>query len=114
MEVCELGVMICLREKTNFVMLLKQPLHHFLIHFINYNTMNNKEIYENYLKKIKEILEKDDFESLDYILEYMYTSGIPDDILDEIDDILQEVTLYVELKDKEYKETALEFIKEYE
>lgn len=76
--------------------------------------MNNKEIYENYLKKIKEILEKDDFESLDYILEYMYTSGIPDDILDEIDDILQEVTLYVELKDKEYKETALEFISEYE
>lgn len=76
--------------------------------------MNNKEIYENYLKKIKEILEKDDFESLDYILEYMYTSGVPDEILDEIDDILQEVTLYVELKDKEYKETALEFIKEYE
>jgi len=76
--------------------------------------MNNKEIYENYLKKIKEVLEKDDFESLDYILEYMYTSGIPDEILEEIDDILQEVTLYVELKEKEYKETALEFIKEYE
>jgi hypothetical protein len=36
--------------------------------------MNKKEIYENYLKKIKEVLEKDDFESLDYILEYMYTS----------------------------------------
>lgn len=76
--------------------------------------MNNKEIYENYLKKIKEVLEKDDFASLDYILEYMYTSGVPDEILDEIDDILQEVTLYVELKEKDYKETALEFIKEYE
>ena len=76
--------------------------------------MNNKEIYENYLKKIKEVLEKDDFESLDYILEYMYTSGIPEDILDEIDDILQEITLYVELKEKEYKQTALEFISEYE
>ncbi len=76
--------------------------------------MNNKEIYENYLKKIQEVLQKDDFESLDYILEYMYTSGLPDEVLDEIDDILQEVTLYVELKDKEYKETALEFIKEYE
>lgn len=76
--------------------------------------MNNTEIYENYLKKIKETLEKDDFDSLDYILEYMYTSGIPDDILDEIDDILQEVTLYVELKEKEYKETALEIISEYE
>lgn len=76
--------------------------------------MNDKEIYENYLKKIKETLEKDDFESLDYILEYMYTSGISDDILDEIDDILQEVTLYVEFKELDYKQTALEFIKEYE
>lgn len=76
--------------------------------------MTNKEIYDNYLKKIKEILEVDDFASLDYILEYMYTSWISDEVLDEIDDILQEVTLYVELKEKEYKETALEFIKEYE
>lgn len=76
--------------------------------------MNNKEIYENYLKKIKEVLEADDFDSLDYILEYMYTSGMPDELLDEIDDILQEVTLYVETKEKDYKETALEFIKEYE
>lgn len=76
--------------------------------------MTNKEIYDNYLKKIKEVLEADDFVSLDYILEYMYTSGIPDKILDEIDDILQEVTLYLELKEKDYKETALEFIKKYE
>lgn len=76
--------------------------------------MNNKEIYDNYLKKIKEVLEADDFASLDYILEYMYTSWLPDEVLNEIDDILQEVTLYVELKEKEYKETALEFIKEYE
>ncbi|MBW7954771.1 hypothetical protein H3C61_03080 [Candidatus Gracilibacteria bacterium] len=76
--------------------------------------MNNKEIYENYLKKIKEFLEKDDFESLDYILEYIYTSGTPDEILDEIDDILQEVTLYLEFKEDDYKQTALEFISEYE
>jgi len=76
--------------------------------------MTNKEIYDNYLKKIKEVLEADDFVSLDYILEYMYTSRLPDEVLNEIDDILQEVTLYVELKEKEYKETALEFIKEYE
>ncbi len=76
--------------------------------------MDNKQIYENYLKKIKEVLEKDDFNSLDYILEYIYTSWTPDDILEEIDDILHESTLYLELKDKDYKETALEFIKEYE
>ena len=76
--------------------------------------MNNKEIFINYLSKIKESLEKDDFASLDYILEYMYTSWVSDEILDEIDDILQEVTLYVELKEDDYKTTALEFIKEYE
>ncbi len=76
--------------------------------------MTDKELYENYLKKIKEVLEKDDFASLDYILEYMYTSGVPDNILDELDDILQEVTLYVELKEKDYKEEALKLIKEFE
>jgi len=65
--------------------------------------MTDKEIYENYLKKIKEFLQADDFYSLDYILEYMYTSWIQDEILDKIYDILQEITLYVELKDKEYK-----------
>lgn len=76
--------------------------------------MKLKEIYDNYLKKIKETLENDDFDGLDYILEYIYTSGVPEDVIDEIDDILQEITLYVELKDKEYKETALEYIKEFE
>jgi len=76
--------------------------------------MTNKEIYDNYIKKIKEVLEIDDFESLDYILEYMYTSGIPEDILEKLDDILQEVTLYVELKEKEYKDEALNLIKEFE
>jgi len=76
--------------------------------------MTDKEIYENYLKKIKEFLQADDFDSLDYILEYMYTSWIHDEILDKIYDILQEITLYVELKDKEYKKTALDFIRKYE
>lgn len=76
--------------------------------------MTNKEIYENYLSKLKESLIKDDFNSIDYILEYVYTSWTPDNILEEIDDILQEATLYLELKDQDYKETALEFISEYE
>ena len=76
--------------------------------------MKLNEIYDNYLKKIKETLENDDFDGLDYILEYIYTSGVPEDVIDEIDDILQEITLYVELKDKEYKETALVYIKEFE
>lgn len=75
--------------------------------------MNAKEIYENYLVKIKETLEKDDFDGLDYILEYIYTSGLPDDVMDELDDILQEITLYVEFKEEWYKSQALEYIEEF-
>lgn len=75
--------------------------------------MKKQEIYTNYLVKIKEALEKDDFESMDYILEFIYTSWIPEDIIIEIDDILQEVTLYSELKESEYKEQALVLIWEF-
>jgi len=76
--------------------------------------MNKKEIYANYLVKVKEALVKDDLDSLDYILEFMYTSGIPAPIIEELDDILREVTLYVETKELECKENALEMIKKYE
>lgn len=76
--------------------------------------MNKKEIYDNYLIKVKEALTKDDFDALDYILEFMYTSGVPEKIILEIDDILQEATLYIELKEADYKNTALEMIKKYE
>lgn len=76
--------------------------------------MDKKEIYTNYLVKVKETLVKDDFNSMDFILEFMYTSGIPGKIIEEIDDILREVTLYVETKELEYKEKALEMIKKYE
>ncbi len=76
--------------------------------------MKLQEIYDNYIVKIKETLIKDDFAGLDYILEYLYSSGVPDDIMEEIDDILEEITLYVEYKKAEYKETALEIIKEIE
>lgn len=75
--------------------------------------MKKQEIYNDYLLKIKEVLEKDDFDAIDYVLEYMYTSGIPEKIILEIDDILQEVTLYSELKESEYKERALELIEEF-
>lgn len=76
--------------------------------------MNKKEIYTNYLAKVKETLTKDDCDTLDSILEVIYTSGISGEIIEEIDDILREVTLYLELKEVEYKETALEMIKKYE
>lgn len=76
--------------------------------------MKRKEIYENFLLKIKEVLENDNFEWIDYILEYMYSSWIPDDIMEELDDILNEITLYSELKTLEYKQEALDLIKDFE
>lgn len=76
--------------------------------------MKPKEIYENFLLKIKEVLENDNFEWIDYILEYMYSAWIPDDIMEEIDDILNEATLYSELKQQEYKQEALDLIKDFE
>lgn len=76
--------------------------------------MNKKEIYNNYLSKIKESLDKDDFDAIDYILEFLYTSWIPESDLGAMDEILNEVTLYSELKEIEYKETALVLIKEFE
>ena len=76
--------------------------------------MKLKDIYDNYLSKMKETLQKDDFEWLDYILTYLYTSWIPDDVLDELDDILQEITLYTELKEADYKNEALAMIEDFE
>lgn len=76
--------------------------------------MNKKEIYINYLSKVKEVLEKDDFNAIDYILEFIYTSWIPENDLLQMDEILNEVTLYAELKEAEYKETALILIEEFE
>lgn len=75
--------------------------------------MNNKELYTNYLSKLEEALETDNFDNLDYILEAVYSSNIPEPDLEAMDDILQEATLYIELKESEYKEEALKLIEEF-
>lgn len=75
--------------------------------------MNKKELYDNYVSKLELALNEDNFENIDYILEYLYTSWIPENILDEIDNILQEATLYSELKENEYREEALRLIEEF-
>lgn len=72
-----------------------------------------KEIITDYLTKIEEALNSGNFEWLDYILEYIYTGWLPDEDILEIDDILQEVTLYAELKEEEYKFEALRLISEF-
>lgn len=72
--------------------------------------MKKQELYSNFLKKIEESLLKDDFDTLDYILEFIYTSWLPEKDMLEMDEILNEATLYIELKEWEYKEKALELI----
>jgi len=36
--------------------------------------MNKKELYDNYVSKLELALNEDNFENIDYILEYLYTS----------------------------------------
>lgn len=76
-------------------------------------TINKQEIYTHYLSKLEDALKVDNFDNIDYILEYIYTAWIPENILSEIDDILQEVTLYSELKEQEYKIEALDLINRF-
>ncbi len=72
-----------------------------------------KDIFENYLLKLRGFLETDNFEAIDYSLEYIYAT-VPEKERNTMEDILQEVTLYAELKEKEYKDTALELINAFE
>lgn len=72
--------------------------------------MKNKELYTNYVSKLEEALISDNFESIDYILETIYTLGIPEESMEKMDDILQEATLYSELKEESYKTEALNLI----
>lgn len=72
--------------------------------------MNKKEIYTNYLEKLETSLVSDDLEGLDYLLETLYTSNIPEKDFLEIEEILQEATLYLEYKEETYREMALELI----
>lgn len=75
--------------------------------------MKKSDIYKNYLSKLEEALIADNFDGLDYILEFLNIPNIEESVYNEIDDIIDETTLFVELKEDEYKDTALELISEY-
>jgi len=75
--------------------------------------MNKKTLYEDYLSKLEEALITNNNDSINYILEFLYTSWLPENDQRLIDDILQEATLYSELGEIEYKEEALRLIEEF-
>ena len=68
-----------------------------------------KDIY-NYLLVLEKILIENDFQKLDDFLIHIYTWEISEQNLDLIYDILNEVTLYLEYKDENYKTEALKLI----
>jgi CRISPR/Cas system-associated exonuclease Cas4 (RecB family) len=74
---------------------------------------NKKQLYTDYLSKLEEALIADNKEWIDYILEYMYSIQLTEEERIEIDDILQEATLYAEFWENEYKDEALVQISEF-
>ena len=68
---------------------------------------NKKKLYIEYISKLEKELIAENIEWINFILEYMYTIQLTEEERIEIDDILQEATLYVEFKDDEYKDEAL-------
>ena len=72
--------------------------------------MNKKELYKNYISKIEEALNKDSFDTLDFILTYYSSPNFTEQEREAIEEIVGETTLYLELRETEYKEKALELI----
>jgi len=75
--------------------------------------VNKKKLYSEYISKLEDTLNNDNFEWINYILEYIYTVWLSKNEIIEIDDILQEATLYSELNEKKYKDEALLKIEEF-
>lgn len=75
--------------------------------------MNKQELYTNFISKVEEFLKLEDFENLDFILQSVYSMGFDDNTISLIDDILQEATLFLEFKEEEYKNEALNLIEEF-
>ena len=73
--------------------------------------INKKEIYDEYVSKIEKALNEDNFDSLDYILEFL-TTNLDEETTEAIWDLIYEVTLYLEYKMPEYKDEALNIIEE--
>ena len=69
--------------------------------------VNKKKLYTDYISKLEKELIAENIEWINFILEYMYTIQLTEEERIEIDDILQEATLYAEFSENEYKDEAL-------
>jgi len=66
---------------------------------------------KNIIKALIKNLKEDNFEEIDSILETIHTSWkYSEEKIDNYYEFLQEVTLYSELREQEYKDEALKLI----
>ncbi len=65
---------------------------------------------KNYLEQLETALNNDQFDTLDYIIEYLQSPNLDESEREKIQDIIDEATLYLELKEDEYKTEALKLI----
>ena len=70
--------------------------------------------YENFLDALKEALIAKDTLRLDDALQTIHGGWLSQNELDDLEEIISEATLYLELKEEEYREMALVLIRERE
>ncbi len=68
--------------------------------------MKTKDI----IKNMKNYLEEDNFEAIDELLQEIFSKELQKEQEEAIWDLLQEITLYSELREDEYKQEALNII----
>ena len=70
--------------------------------------------YDEFLDELKGALERQDTARLDEILQSIHGGWLSERELGSLDEIISETTLYLELKEEEYREMALVLIRELE
>lgn len=70
--------------------------------------------YSDFLEKLRDALENKQKQSVDYLLEYAFSGALAQDEVDALEDIISEATLYLELWEEDYRETAIKLIDELE
>ena len=76
--------------------------------------MKEENYYDTFLDELKNALIAKNTEQLDSVLQSMHGWWLNEDELDDLEEIISEATLYLELKEEEYREMALVLIHERE
>jgi len=72
------------------------------------------ENYSEFLDALRLALEDENTEEIDTLLGALASGILDEDEVDDLEDIISEATLYLELGDEDYRETALRLIAEKE